>query len=105
MDFLLLIVFLIGSWAIFKKLNNTSNNADDIQLVTIGGLSLEKINNIYYAYIGEQFVGQSPSIDQLIQNMKEIYKVNLFNFDTISELTDDENNQVRQSIEKWYTII
>lgn len=97
------IAFMYIGWRIGKI--SITDQPDDVQVITINGLSLEKINNIYYAYLGEKFVGQSSSIDELVHNMRYIYKVSLFNFDSIESLTNDENDQVRQSIEKWYTII
>lgn len=103
-DFILIVALGIILFYV-KGLLHEKEQSENIQVINVDGLSLEKINNIYYAYLGEKFVGQSSSIDELVQNMRDIYKVSLFNFDNIENLTSDENNQVRQSIEKWYTII
>jgi hypothetical protein len=103
-DFILIVVCGMVSFYIGRLYRN-NDHSENVQVINVDGLSLEKINNIYYAYLGEKFVGQSSTIDELVHNMRDIYKVSLFNFDNIESLTSDENNQVRQSIEKWYPIV
>ena len=104
LDFILIVVCGIILFYIGGLLREKDQD-ENIQVINVDGLCLEKINNIYYAYLGQKFVGQSSSIDELVQNMRDVYKVSLFNFDNIESLSNEENNQVRQSIEKWYTIL
>ena len=66
---------------------------------------LEKIDSSYYAYLGDKFVGQSNIIDNLILNMRDLHNVTVFNYDKLENLTNEENNLITQSIEKWYTIV
>lgn len=89
----------------FRFLKNLETKDTEVQVIAIDLLLLEKINNIYYAYLGNTFVGQSNNIDELVLNMRDFHNVKFFNYDTIENLTNEENNLVKQSIEKWYTII
>jgi hypothetical protein len=87
------------------KFLNQYNKQSEVQEIPIPLLLLEKIDNSYYAYLGDKFVGQSNSIDNLILNMRDIHNVTFFNFDQLENLTNEENILIKQSIEKWYTIV
>ena len=87
------------------KFLNSNTKQNEIQIIQVDSLSLEKINNVYYAYLGNKFVGQNNSIDNLVLNMRDIYNVKLFNYDKMEELSEEENNLVKQSIEKWYITV
>ena len=85
---------------IFVKLNGSGGLIQEI-----GNLFIEKINNTYYAYVEDKFVGQSNDLDELFQNMKNVHNIKTFNIDKINGLTQDEYNLVIQAIEKCYTVV
>ena len=109
-DFILLVIFglscyFVGRVSMVHSLFNTNIENIDTQDPAIGDLFVEKINDTYYAYVGQKFVGQSINLDDLFHNMKEIHKIVTFHVNTIDGLSQAENNLVIQSIEKWYNVI
>ena len=94
--------FLIGKMYAMHSLATTDIKNIDINDPRIGDFFLEKLDSTYYAYVGQKFVGQSESLDDLIHNMKDFHKVTTFKLTTINGLSQDEYNAVVQSIEKWY---
>ena len=69
-----------------------------------GDLFVEKINNIYYAYVGQKFAGQSSDLNELFDNMKTVYKINTFKITHIEGISKDEGQQMAEAIAKIYHI-
>ncbi len=67
-----------------------------------GVLKIEKINNIYYAYVGPDFAGQSANIDELISNMKADKRFAKFKVSGIEGLSQEEQTALAQAISKNY---
>lgn len=69
-----------------------------------GTLKIEKINDIYYAYVNTNFAGQSTNFDELFTNMA---KNNRFSEWKITELpkdfSDEEKELMFQAIQKNFT--
>jgi hypothetical protein len=74
---------------------NKSNSED---------LFVEKIDDMYYAYIGGQFVGQNSNLGELFHNMKSIYKVETFKVKNIDGLTKEDHRKIAEAISKNYDL-
>ena len=67
-------------------------------------LFVEKIDDMYYAYIGGQFVGQNSNLGELFHNMKSIYKVETFKVKNIDGLTKEDHRKIAEAISKNYDL-
>jgi len=103
-DFILLAIFGVICYRLGQFIKNHEKDLEPT-IIEVKSLTLEKIDNVYYAYVGDNFAGQSKSIDELVLNMRDVYKVKLFNFDKIEGISNEEYDLFLKSIEKWYTIV
>lgn len=104
----LLIVIVVSfiAYRLGRSQSLDEHNKDhDLKVIEIKNLTIEKINDMYYVYVGNDFAGQSKSIDELVLNMRDIYKVTLFNFDKLEGISTEEYDLFVKSIEKWYTVV
>lgn len=69
-----------------------------------GSLFVEKINNVYYAYVGQKFAGQSACLEELFTNMKNIYKIETFKITHIEGIGKEEGTRMAEAIAKIYHI-
>jgi hypothetical protein len=100
-DFLLFlfgvaIVFFAGRVSMMHSLikavvNDNENETDK----TPGSLKIEKIGNIYYAYVGSDFAGQAATFDELFDNMA---KNRQFSTWKIGEVPDSLTNEEKESL-------
>lgn len=67
-------------------------------------LNIEKHNNMYYAYVGEQFAGQSSSLQELVINMKHQRKIVSFKVAHIAGLDSSERAALAEAIYNNYQI-
>lgn len=70
----------------------------------INDLFVEKIDDVYYAYVGTQFVGQNNNIEDLFQNMKKIYKVETFRVKNIDGLSKEDHRKIAEAIANNYNL-
>lgn len=69
-----------------------------------GELTIEKINNTYYAYVGADFAGQADNFDELIANMAKHKKFGKFKLNGIKNLSADEQHALAQALQKNYNL-
>jgi hypothetical protein len=69
-----------------------------------GVLKIEKINNIYYAYIGADFAGQASNFDDLFATMKADKRFGKFKLNGAEELTSEEQQSLTQALYKNYKL-
>jgi len=79
-----------------EETRTEESNSDD--------LFVEKIDNMYYAYVGKQFVGQNSNLGELFDNMKNIYKVESFKVNDIDGLTKEDHRKIAEAIAKNYDL-
>ena len=112
-DIVLLLVFglvcyLVGRASmmhtIVKAVMQESEPTPDKTDEKLGSLMVEKINNVYYAYVGEQFAGQSDTLDELIRNMKHVYKIESFKITHIEGISREESQKMAEAIANTYNI-
>jgi len=112
-DILLLIVYgfvcyIIGRASMMNSIvNAVIDEAEEEQAAEeskVEDLFVEKIDNMYYAYIGKQFVGQNSDLMALFDNMKNIYKVESFKVKNIDGLTKEDHTKIAEAIAKNYNI-
>lgn len=65
-------------------------------------LKIEKINDIYYAYVGVDFAGQAKTFDELFENMKRDQRFGTFKLTNISNLSDAEQKLLYDAIKRNY---
>lgn len=70
----------------------------------LGSLMVEKINNVYYAYVGQKFAGQSDTIDELVRNMKHVYKIESFKITHIEGISKEESRKMAEAIANTYNV-
>jgi hypothetical protein len=112
-DFLILLAYgfvcyVIGRASMMKSIvNAVAAEAEEEQAATestVEDLFVEKIDNMYYAYIGKQFVGQNSDLMMLFHNMKNIYKVESFKVKNIDGLTKEDHQKIAEAIAKNYNV-
>lgn len=113
-DILLLIIYGFICYAVGRVSMMTSivnaviNEAEEEQTRTdesnLEDLFVEKIDNMYYAYVGKQFVGQNSDLAELFHNMKNIYKVETFKVKNIDGLTKEDHRKIAEAIAKNYNL-
>lgn len=69
-----------------------------------GELTIEKINNIYYAYVGPDFAGQADNFDELIANMAKHKKFGKFKITGAKNLDAEEQKALAQALQKNYNL-
>lgn len=69
-----------------------------------GKLFVEKINDVYYAYVGQKFAGQSADLNELFSNMKNIYKIETFKITHIEGISKEEGTRIAEAIAKIYNV-
>ena len=69
-----------------------------------GVLKIEKINNVYYAYVGADFAGQASTFDELMANMKADKRFGKFKVNGIEGLTQEEQTELSRAINKNYNL-
>lgn len=69
-----------------------------------GELSIEKINNMYYAYVGADFAGQADNFDDLIANMVKDRRFGKFKINGIKNLSAEEQKALAQALQKNYNL-
>lgn len=69
-----------------------------------GELTIEKINNVYYAYVGPDFAGQADNFDDLISNMGKDRRFGKFKIAGAKNLSADEQNDLAQALQKNYNL-
>lgn len=81
-------------------------DADPAESSTQGldSLNIEKHNGTYYAYVGEQFAGQSSSLQELVTNMKHQRKIVSFKVAHIAGLDSAERAALAEAIYNNYQI-
>ena len=76
------------------------NNSTDSERV----LHVEKIGNVYYAYVNADFAGQASNFDDLFLAMSKNRKFNEWKISEFpSEFTNEERELMIQAIEKHFT--
>jgi hypothetical protein len=113
-DILLLVIYGFICYAIGRAsmmnsiVNAVINEAKEEKTQTdesnLEDLFVEKIDNMYYAYIGGQFVGQNSDLVELFRNMKSIYKVESFKVKNIDGLTKEDHRKIAEAIAKNYDL-
>lgn len=69
-----------------------------------GELTVEKINGIYYAYVGTDFAGQSDNFDDLIANMVKDRRFGKFKINGAKNLSVEEQKALAQALQKNYNL-
>lgn len=69
-----------------------------------GELTIEKINDTYYAYVGPDFAGQADNFDDLVANMVKDRRFGKFKINGIKNLSVDEQTALAQAIQKNYNL-
>ena len=59
-----------------------------------GDLVVEKVNGCYYAYVGQAFVGQACTFDELFQVMKQNKRIGTFTIKTANLTTLSREEQL-----------
>ena len=67
-------------------------------------LNIEKHQGTYYAYVGEQFAGQSDSLQGLVSDMKNKRNIVSFKVAHIAELDPEERTALAEAIYNNYQI-
>lgn len=70
----------------------------------LGALNVEKINNVYYAYVGGDFAGQADNFEDLVSNMKKDKRFQKFKITGIDTLTKEEQADLAQALHKNYNV-
>lgn len=69
-----------------------------------GILKIEKINNIYYAYVDTDFAGQAGTFDELFTNMAKNHRFNEWKINELpKDFSDEEKELMFRAIEKNFT--
>lgn len=66
-------------------------------------LTVEKHNNIYYAYVGPDFAGQADNFDELISNMVKDRRFARVKVGSSENLSSEEQNELVQALKKNYS--
>lgn len=113
-DILLLVLFGIGCYflgrasmlrTVVKMVAEEAGNELEQKVDNEpGNLFVEKINDIYYAYVGQRFAGQSADLNELFNNMKNIYKIETFKITHIEGISKEEGTKMAEAIAKIYKI-
>jgi hypothetical protein len=102
-NFILLVVISFICYQVGRFIKDHWHESDP-ELIELKHIRLEKISDMYYVYVGDAFAGQSKNIDELVLNMRDVYKVKMFNLlDNQDNVSDEEYNLFVKSIEKCYT--
>ena len=109
-DFLLflgtfILVFFAGRISMMRSIvkavmEESENERDSDGQPISNELTIEKINNIYYAYVGPDFAGQAKTFDELMTNMKNHYKFDSFKLSELKNLSSEERIQLLEAIHK-----
>lgn len=67
---------------------------------SVNELSVEKVDNIYYAYLGTKFAGQADNFDDLIKNMIQNKKHGIFVLKSDQNLSAEEKTALASAIYK-----
>lgn len=76
-----------------KSLNTNGNS---------GELTVEKIDNMYYAYVGTDFAGQADNFDDLISNMVKDHRFSKVKVNSANDLSAEEQQALIQALKKNY---
>lgn len=104
--FLFFITFFAGRISMMHSIvkavindQDSPNRADAVRL-----LKIEKIDNVYYAYVDTDFAGQSNNFDDLFANMAKSRRFSEWKLAELpKELSQEERDLMRQAIEKSFT--
>ena len=89
---------------IIKAVKEEVENESVTESVDSKELSIEKINDVYYAYIGADFAGQATNFDDLVANMVKDKRFSRFKINGIKNLSADEQKDLAQALHKNYNI-
>lgn len=113
-EFLLIILFgafcfFIGRASMLRTIINMVVDEAQAETATVSKdepekLFVEKVNDVYYAYVGQKFAGQSADLNELFSNMKTIYKINTFKITHIEGITKEDSQKIAEAIAKTYNI-
>lgn len=65
-------------------------------------LTVEKIDNMYYAYVGTDFAGQADNFDDLISNMVKDHRFSKVKVNSTTDLSAEEQQALIQALKKNY---
>ena len=82
----------------------SAEQADKPAEAAVELLNIEKHNDMYYAYLGQRFAGQSATLADLVSNMKNTQKITTFKIAYISVLSDAERAALAEAIYNNYQI-
>lgn len=101
---IILIAYFVGRISMMRTIVNAVVNEAEAekQTLTSDELSIEKINNIYYAYVGLDFAGQANNFDDLFENMKKDRRFASFRLTKLSNLSKEEQDSLLEAINKNY---
>jgi hypothetical protein len=91
-------------FTILRTVTETVDETDKPVDTTIELLNIEKHNDMYYAYVGQRFAGQSTTLPDLIANMKNTQKITTFKVAHIPVLNDSERAALAEAIYNNYQI-
>ena len=113
LDIILLLVYGVVCYSIGRVtmmnsiVNAVIDEAEaevDSKVASNNDLFVEKINNVYYARVGQQFVGQNSDLEELFKNMKQVYKVDSFTVKHIDGLSKEDHLKIAEAISKNYNL-